>query len=51
MPFLLQTYTRDTGELVSDLSLPIYINGSHWGAMRINVDPKVFSATLAEQAA
>ena len=41
MPFLLQTYTRDTGELVSDLSLPIYINGSHWGAFITGIKPEV----------
>ncbi|HLR12548.1 MAG TPA: methyl-accepting chemotaxis protein [Burkholderiaceae bacterium] len=32
---LLQTYTRDTGELMHDLSVPIYINGQHWGGFRI----------------
>ena len=38
--FLLQTYCRDTGQVVSDLSLPIMINGRHWGAMRIGLDPQ-----------
>jgi len=33
--FLLQTYMRDTGEIIADLSLPIYIQGKHWGAIRI----------------
>ncbi|MFK8068325.1 MAG: methyl-accepting chemotaxis protein [Gammaproteobacteria bacterium] len=33
--FLLQTYMRDTGELVHDLSAPIYVNGKHWGGFRI----------------
>jgi methyl-accepting chemotaxis protein len=33
-PYLLQKYTRDTGEVMSDLSVPIYINGQHWGAVR-----------------
>lgn len=32
--FLLQTYRRDTGEILNDLSLPIYINGKHWGGVR-----------------
>lgn len=32
--YLLQKYTRDTGEVMSDLSVPIYINGQHWGAVR-----------------
>ncbi len=34
-PFLLQEYSRDTGELLKDLSVPIYIEGKHWGAVRI----------------
>ncbi|HOY22055.1 MAG TPA: methyl-accepting chemotaxis protein [Cellvibrio sp.] len=33
--FLLQTYKRDTGEIVHDLSSPIYVNGKHWGGFRI----------------
>lgn len=37
--FLLQTYCRDTGEVVSDLSLPIIVNGNHWGGLRIGLDP------------
>jgi methyl-accepting chemotaxis protein len=31
--FLLQTYMRDTGEIVNDLSMPIFIDGKHWGAL------------------
>lgn len=34
-PFLLQTYKRDTGEVVHDLSVPIIVNGKHWGGFRI----------------
>lgn len=33
--FLLQTYKRDTGEVMHDLSVPIYVNGLHWGGFRI----------------
>ena len=33
--FLLQTYKRDTGEVMHDLSAPIYVNGRHWGGFRI----------------
>jgi len=33
-PYKLQTYRRDTGELMFDLSAPIYVNGQHWGGMR-----------------
>jgi len=32
---LFQTYVRDTGEILNDLSMPISINGRHWGAVRI----------------
>ena len=34
-PFLLQIYMRDTGEIINDLSTPIYFNNRHWGAVRI----------------
>ncbi|WP_295995180.1 methyl-accepting chemotaxis protein [Rugamonas sp.] len=33
--FLLQTYKRDTGEVMHDLSAPIYVDGRHWGGFRI----------------
>jgi methyl-accepting chemotaxis protein len=33
--FLLQTYKRDTGEVMHDLSAPIYVCGKHWGGFRI----------------
>lgn len=36
---LLQSYMRDTGELLDDLSMPIRINGRHWGALRVGFDP------------
>lgn len=38
-PILLQTYARDTGEILSDLSLPIRVGGRHWGALRVGVAP------------
>jgi methyl-accepting chemotaxis protein len=34
-PLLLQTYKRDTGEVMHDLSVPIFVNGQHWGGFRI----------------
>ncbi len=39
--FLLQTYMRDTGEVLSDLSLPILVDGKHWGGLRVGFDPGV----------
>ncbi len=38
-PILLQTYVRDTGEILSDLSLPIFLDGQHWGCLRVGFDP------------
>lgn len=32
---LLQTYKRDTGEILHDLSVPIMVKGRHWGGFRI----------------
>jgi methyl-accepting chemotaxis protein len=34
-PFLLQTYKRDTGEIMHDMSVPIRVQGRHWGGFRI----------------
>jgi len=34
-PYLLQKYSRDTGEMLADLSVPIMVKGKHWGALRI----------------
>ncbi|MEC8443550.1 MAG: methyl-accepting chemotaxis protein, partial [Pseudomonadota bacterium] len=33
--FLLQNYKRDTGEVMHDLSVPIYVHGEHWGGFRV----------------
>lgn len=42
-PFLMQTYRRDMGGgqfvLMKDLSAPIFVNGRHWGGLRMGVDP------------
>ncbi|BAP44441.1 methyl-accepting chemotaxis protein [Pseudomonas sp. StFLB209] len=37
---LLQTYTRDTGELMHDLSVPIMVKGRHWGGLRLGYRPE-----------
>lgn len=34
-PYLLQKYSRDTGEELFDLSVPIMMQSKHWGAIRI----------------
>lgn len=33
--FLLQTYNRETGNTFYDLSVPIFVNSHHWGAIRV----------------
>ena len=38
-PSLMQTYLRDTGELVVDLAMPIHISSRHWGALRVGFSP------------
>lgn len=37
---LLQTYSRDTGELMHDLSVPIMVSGRHWGGLRLGYRPE-----------
>lgn len=37
---LVQTYKRDTGEVVHDLSVPILIRGRHWGGFRMGYAPQ-----------
>ncbi len=34
-PVLLQTYMRDTGVVMNDISTPIYFENKHWGGLRI----------------
>ena len=51
-PLLLQTYKRDTGEIMHDLSVPIYINGKHWGGFRVGYQPEKETAEgLSDQQA
>ncbi|MFK8068459.1 MAG: hypothetical protein AB8D52_09445 [Gammaproteobacteria bacterium] len=37
--WFLQTYRRDTGELMFDVSAPIYVNNKHWGGFRVGYRP------------
>lgn len=43
-PFLVQTYRRNMGGgqfvLMKDVSSPIFVNGRHWGAIRIGYKPQ-----------
>ncbi len=38
-PLLIQTYMRDTGNAMYDISIPIYVQGKHWGGLRSGVTP------------
>lgn len=40
-PLLLQTYIRDTGELLCDLAMPIMVDGKHWGNVRVGCQSSV----------
>lgn len=35
LPFLIQTYRRDTGEIMHDISSPVRVGGRQWGGFRI----------------
>jgi methyl-accepting chemotaxis protein len=50
-PFLLQTYKRDTGEVMHDLSVPIYVGGKHWGGFRIGYRSSAPAAEMVRVAA
>ena len=45
-PILLQTYLRDTGEVLCDLAMPITIKGRLWGNARVGIT----ASALLEQA-
>lgn len=34
-PYRLQVYRRDTGQIMFDLSVPVFVNGRHWGGFRV----------------
>ncbi len=50
-PFLLQTYKRDTGEVMHDLSVPIYVAGRHWGGFRVGYRSSAAAGQAADAAA
>lgn len=39
--FLLQTYLRDTGEIMTEIDIPITVAGQHWGNIRLGLDANV----------
>jgi len=38
-PFLLQTFIRDTGEILNSLSVPLCVNGRRWGSFCVAFTP------------
>lgn len=41
LPLLVQTYARDTGEILSEINMPIMVTGRHWGAVRVGCESAV----------
>jgi methyl-accepting chemotaxis protein len=39
-PFLLQTYPRDTGAVLTTLSVPLYVHGQRYGCVCLGWDPE-----------
>ncbi len=39
-PFLLQTYARDTGAVLTTLSVPLYVHGQRYGCVCLGWDPE-----------
>lgn len=42
--FLLQTYLRDTGEIMTEIDVPFFFDGRHWGNLRLGFDAAVLLA-------
>jgi methyl-accepting chemotaxis protein len=40
-PFLLQTYARDTGAVLTTLSVPLYVHGQRYGCVCLGWDPEL----------
>ena len=39
-PFLLKTYARDTGAVLTTLSVPLYVKGQRYGCVCLGWDPE-----------
>jgi methyl-accepting chemotaxis protein len=40
-PLLVQTYARDTGEILSEINMPVIVGGRHWGTVRVGCESAV----------
>jgi methyl-accepting chemotaxis protein len=36
-PFPFQTYMRDSGEILNDLSIPVFVGGKRWGHLVVGI--------------
>ena len=39
-PFLVQTYARDTGAVLSIMSVPLFVKGERYGSATVGWDPE-----------
>ncbi len=46
--YLRQIYQRDTGEMMWDVTAPVYVRGKHWGGFRIGFSIVKTEAMIAE---
>ncbi len=46
---LCQTHMRDTGEVITDISIPLDIDGQRWGAIRIGVDYVAYEQAMGDE--
>ncbi|MBI2864729.1 MAG: HAMP domain-containing protein [Chloroflexi bacterium] len=46
-PYLKQVYKRDTGEVMWDISSPVYVKGRQWGSFRIGLPMDKAAAAIA----
>lgn len=40
-PLLVQTYARDTGEILSEINMPIFVGGRKWGNIRVGCSSNI----------
>ncbi len=46
---LRQDYIRDTGEIAWDFAQPVFINGKHWGAVRLDISLATIDQTVSQR--
>lgn len=47
-PILRQVYHRDTGELLWDISAPVFVAGEHWGGFRLGLSVKNIESSISQ---